>query len=64
MVILGKSKLSLGAKYGMWTPLNEGRGTINLGRNKHCECGSGKKHKRCCLGKIAFTQSPLILDKV
>jgi uncharacterized protein YecA (UPF0149 family) len=22
-----------------------------IGRNQACPCGSGKKHKRCCLGK-------------
>ena len=23
-----------------------------IGRNAPCPCGSGKKHKQCCLGKI------------
>ena len=26
---------------------------IKLGRNDLCPCGSGKKYKRCCLGKLA-----------
>ena len=25
----------------------------NVGRNDPCPCGSGKKFKRCCLGKAA-----------
>jgi hypothetical protein len=25
-----------------------------IGRNQPCPCGSGKKHKRCCLGKLAL----------
>jgi hypothetical protein len=24
-----------------------------IGRNERCPCGSGKKYKRCCLGKDA-----------
>lgn len=24
---------------------------MNLGRNDPCHCGSGKKYKKCCLGK-------------
>jgi hypothetical protein len=24
-----------------------------IGRNQPCPCGSGKKHKQCCLGKPA-----------
>ncbi len=24
---------------------------IKLGRNKPCHCGSGKKHKKCCMRK-------------
>jgi uncharacterized protein len=27
------------------------RGTTNPGRNDPCLCGSGKKYKKCCLGK-------------
>ncbi len=23
-----------------------------IGRNSPCPCGSGKKHKQCCLGKV------------
>ncbi len=29
-----------------------------ISRNKPCPCGSGKKYKRCCLGKSAPVQSP------
>jgi hypothetical protein len=25
--------------------------TVKIGRNKPCPCGSGKKYKKCCLGK-------------
>lgn len=25
--------------------------TVKIGRNELCPCGSGKKHKKCCLGK-------------
>lgn len=25
-----------------------GAGTVNLGKNAPCSCGSGKKYKRCC----------------
>jgi hypothetical protein len=28
---------------------------MNLGRNDPCHCGSGKKYKKCCLGKDAST---------
>jgi uncharacterized protein YecA (UPF0149 family) len=24
---------------------------MNIGRNDSCPCGSGKKYKKCCLGK-------------
>jgi uncharacterized protein len=24
----------------------------NVGRNDLCPCGSGRKHKKCCLGKM------------
>ena len=26
-------------------------GSVNVGRNDPCPCGSGKKYKKCCLGK-------------
>ncbi len=31
--------------------------THNIGRNAPCPCGSGKKYKKCCMGKpkVAFT---------
>ncbi|WP_276850611.1 SEC-C metal-binding domain-containing protein [Enterocloster lavalensis] len=25
---------------------------MKIGRNDECPCGSGKKYKRCCLGKL------------
>ncbi|MCP4388788.1 MAG: zinc chelation protein SecC, partial [Gammaproteobacteria bacterium] len=28
-----------------------------IGRNDPCPCGSGKKYKRCCLGKEAPTRA-------
>ena len=27
---------------------------VKVGRNDPCPCGSGKKHKKCCLIKAAF----------
>jgi hypothetical protein len=27
-----------------------------IGRNSPCPCGSGKKHKQCCLGKVEVVQ--------
>ena len=30
-----------------------------LGRNRHCPCGSGKKFKHCCIGRICFDYRPL-----
>jgi len=30
----------------------------NPGRNDPCPCGSGKKYKHCCLGKVEFHSSP------
>jgi tetratricopeptide (TPR) repeat protein len=35
-----------------WTPVGEPlRAGPKVGRNDPCPCGSGKKYKRCCLGK-------------
>ena len=25
---------------------------IKIGRNDKCPCGSGKKYKKCCIGKM------------
>jgi uncharacterized protein YecA (UPF0149 family) len=25
---------------------------IKIGRNEKCPCGSGKKYKKCCIGKM------------
>ena len=30
--------------------------TDKVGRNDPCPCGSGKKHKQCCLGKVVVQQ--------
>ena len=32
----------------------EERASIKFGRNEPCPCGSGAKHKKCCLGKKLF----------
>ena len=32
-------------------------GARKIGRNNNCSCGSGKKFKRCCLGKPLFQES-------
>lgn len=37
----------IGAKTGVQTMQQK------IGRNDPCPCGSGKKHKQCCLGKEA-----------
>lgn len=29
---------------------------MKVGRNDPCPCGSGKKHKKCCLGKVSDVQ--------
>ncbi len=31
-------------------------GSEKTGRNSPCPCGSGKKHKQCCLGKVEIVQ--------
>jgi uncharacterized protein YecA (UPF0149 family) len=30
------------------------RPKLNVGRNEPCPCGSGKKFKRCCLGRVSL----------
>ncbi|MBW2596850.1 MAG: SEC-C domain-containing protein [Deltaproteobacteria bacterium] len=30
---------------------NENTRKIKIGRNEPCPCGSGKKYKKCCMGK-------------
>ena len=30
-----------------------------ISRNSPCECGSGKKYKHCCLGKVESTKMTL-----
>lgn len=30
--------------------------TNELGRNEPCHCGSGKKHKKCCMGTVSVTE--------
>jgi methionyl aminopeptidase len=32
---------------------------MNVGRNDPCPCGSGKKYKRCCLGKEVLSSSDI-----
>ncbi len=39
-------------RMGSWTMPVE-RQTPKIGRNDSCPCGSGKKYKKCCLGKEA-----------
>lgn len=34
------------------------------GRNDPCSCGSGKKYKNCCLGKVTFKSSVTPPDKI
>jgi preprotein translocase subunit SecA len=31
---------------------NRGIRTEKIGRNDPCPCGSGKKYKKCCMGKL------------
>jgi len=31
---------------------------VKVGRNAPCPCGSGKKYKKCCLGKVLSAPSP------
>jgi protein O-GlcNAc transferase len=31
--------------------------SMQVGRNEPCPCGSGKKYKRCCLGRMTATRS-------
>jgi hypothetical protein len=31
--------------------IKERQGRVKIGRNEPCPCGSGKKYKKCCLGK-------------
>ena len=32
---------------------------MNIGRNAPCPCGSGKKHKKCCMSKQAVPSQTL-----
>ena len=39
----------------LWSPFEDGRAVNpyrDVGRNDPCPCGSGKKFKKCCLGKV------------
>ncbi len=41
-----------------------GMGTQNMkgiGRNEPCPCGSGKKHKRCCVDRPARTKTVMLI---
>ena len=33
------------------------RGTQKVGRNDPCPCGSGKKFKKCCMGKGSYDEA-------
>ncbi len=35
---------------------------MKAGRNDPCPCGSGKKYKNCCLGKIGFSSEPTAME--
>lgn len=37
---------------------------MRIGRNELCHCGSGKKYKRCCLGKKRLPDLPSTLSSV
>jgi uncharacterized protein YecA (UPF0149 family) len=41
----------LAALKNFFVPANEQHQTRNMRRNETCWCGSGKKHKKCCLHK-------------
>ncbi|MGO2333303.1 MAG: SEC-C metal-binding domain-containing protein [Pseudoalteromonas nigrifaciens] len=34
---------------------------MKLGRNDPCPCGSGKKHKHCCMNTVSTKQHAQIL---
>ena len=40
-----------GERETMPAAAGSGRGNAKIGRNDPCPCGSGKKYKKCCLGK-------------
>lgn len=51
--LLKKGKLSQGSKLAGKTMLRGGAAlSAPVGRNDDCPCGSGKKYKKCCLGKL------------
>jgi len=31
-----------------------------IGRNDLCSCGSGKKYKKCCLGKVMESREKIL----
>ena len=35
------------------------KSSVSIGRNDPCPCGSGKKHKQCCLRKESAQQTPV-----
>ncbi len=39
------------AKHKLQDPRTDAFRQIRIGRNQSCPCGSGKKFKKCCLGK-------------
>ena len=38
--------------FNLYNPLQNDAKKKKIGRNETCPCGSGKKYKKCCLGKI------------
>ena len=38
--------------------------TVKIGRNDKCPCGSGKKFKKCCLGKIMNRQPVSVMKQI
>jgi hypothetical protein len=43
-----------GAVEGVYTADGVRRGHKKVGRNDPCPCGSGKKFKKCCIGKGVY----------
>lgn len=35
-----------------------------IGRNDPCHCGSGKKYKKCCLGKEEVTREDVVMEEI
>jgi uncharacterized protein YecA (UPF0149 family) len=39
-------------RFMQWVRSEDAADSRQTGRNDPCPCGSGKKYKRCCLGKL------------